>query len=1137
MPSRRSILLAVVIAVQAGAVLAQEPVRAPLERVPSPSEGTSQENPLSPAERPPAAATNGPVRFVPLPAGATLQEFENWLRARSGTPVETAPPYGITWTNLEGSADDERAVLEATVQVQVLTGEAWLRIPLRFDEAVLRSTGYAGDGEAQFEPPEANGGYHCWLRGRGRHELKLTFVVPLRKSAAGRRLVLSTPKAAGGSLRLTLPIPPAQLSASAQPPERPNLKVVRAGNGGSSVEVFGLTERLDLTWQAVPGPRQVKPVLQAKTLAVVELAGESVLLNPVTQRIQALRGSMAEIRVRIPEQFRVLQVLVDGVESSGQLKRGSDPEELIVSLSEPTSGPVDLRWVLEVPLQENGELRLEGFEVGDALLQSGEIIIERVEGLTFSQLGGKEVRRTSVLGTEGGVTERGTAYRFLRQPFELVLGVREIEPYFAVRPRMFLKIGTQRADLFAEFEVELFRGALKKFELDWPNLAGEDWTIHPPENPGLVDEWQVDASGRVAAELLQRQTGQFRLSLRASRPITIGAEAFNLRLPVPVASNRSHTVLLAGRDDPVKLWLEPADGTVLREAPERFDEEVSRLLENPDLPDGMRSLQRVGYVIDSESHVVQVQAAVSPPQVLAETSATATVESDHLRVDQVIRFDVDFRRISQLRLLVPEELQRSVRFHLVADPAVELPASWTETESPGQRVARLALPPVPQAGPGAPSGWIGKFDVRAQFRVDRPSDSAPGSESLQVPLVRAADADYGSIHFVFVPGTGIDGAVSGREWERQVAAGGAVGWVTNSAESTVPLILRNLEVQPPPELIIERLVIRSHFDRDGAARSRAYCRLAAAGDPITLSVPAREIELEKVWWNRTRLPLDQWAESERGFREYRITVPVEPSANDGGLLILEYRSAREYPFHWTQPHRIAAPRFAPEALIEETLWEVTLPIGQHLFVAPEGFTPEFQWERDWVFWSRRPHARVSDLESLLGLPLNDEDDEIVLGARGNTYHFSRFGPPGTLELRSMAQSLVLLCGAGLALAASFLLLKVPVLRSPLTLLAAATGLAVAGMWYAAPVQLLLQPAILGLLLALAAVWIDGSLRRRRPAPLLTLSSPSDFAAPAASSSVIRPRGLVGSEDPTSVRPPRGSTPGAPSPSTVSGHGA
>jgi hypothetical protein len=196
---------------------------------------------------------------------------------------------------------------------------------------------------------------------------------------------------------------------------------------------------------------------------------------------------------------------------------------------------------------------------------------------------------------------------------------------------------------------------------------------------------------------------------------------------------------------------------------------------------------------------------------------------------------------------------------------------------------------------------------------------------------------------------------------------------------------------------------------------------------------------------------------------------------------------------------------------------VVLPFNQHLFTNPAGLTPQFQWQRDGALWSRRPQAAYADA----GRWIVDGDGPAprIEFENGNAYPFSAFGPASSLSFFSMSQPLVVLFGAGLALAVGIVLLKIPATRNVLTVLCVAFAFSLVGLWYAAPIQLLLQPAIVGLLLAVTAALIEGRVKRK-PAAALTLASHSDFGSAAPSPSSVE-RNLnygIGSEEQTAVRP-------------------
>ncbi len=116
----------------------------------------------------------------------------------------------------------------------------------------------------------------------------------------------------------------------------------------------------------------------------------------------------------------------------------------------------------------------------------------------------------------------------------------------------------------------------------------------------------------------------------------------------------------------------------------------------------------------------------------------------------------------------------------------------------------------------------------------------------------------------------------------------------------------------------------------------------------------------------------------------------------------------------------------------------------------------------------------------------------------------------------MSQSAIVLIGAGLALVLGLVLIKVPGTRNVLTVLVIAVLVSALGLWQTSPILVLLQPAGLGVLLAVTAAVLDGWVKRRRHARGLTITSPSGFVT--SPSSIERQRAIgVGSNDFTALR--------------------
>ena len=136
---------------------------------------------------------------------------------------------------------------------------------------------------------------------------------------------------------------------------------------------------------------------------------------------------------------------------------------------------------------------------------------------------------------------------------------------------------------------------------------------------------------------------------------------------------------------------------------------------------------------------------------------------------------------------------------------------------------------------------------------------------------------------------------------------------------------------------------------------------------------------------------------------------------------------------------------------------------------------------------------------------------------GNRYVFSASGSAPRLAFRAMGLPGIVLFGAGMAWLLGLVLVMWPATRHVLTLLTAAFLFSLLGVFYAAPMQVLLQPAVLGVALAALMAAINGYLKRRTRPVSVTLSSPGGFTTPS-SSHQRGPAAAVGSNEFTSIRP-------------------
>jgi hypothetical protein len=171
---------------------------------------------------------------------------------------------------------------------------------------------------------------------------------------------------------------------------------------------------------------------------------------------------------------------------------------------------------------------------------------------------------------------------------------------------------------------------------------------------------------------------------------------------------------------------------------------------------------------------------------------------------------------------------------------------------------------------------------------------------------------------------------------------------------------------------------------------------------------------------------------------------------------------------------VGLPEFTSNVSLENLVWNLELPETQVVLSSPLGMSPLYSWRREGAFWVRRPLVRFREMVSGMGVevPAGLVDD-----TRLPQYPYSQAGGASRLELWTIDRSLVVLFGAGVTLIVGFLFLTLPRLRNAVTFLTLAFAVCLAGVWLAEPMQVFLQPALVGVAMGTIATVIDSRARR------------------------------------------------------------
>jgi len=1050
---------------------------------------------------------------VPVPANLTLEDLMEILTPVQRQDRESVPAASISSIELTGEATDERATVNARLVIQLRQPSEFVKLPLQFNEATLIEARYTGEGEAVYdERKDRDQGIAYWFRGPNPHVMELTLSVPVRRQLPTRKLQLTLPPSPVAKLRLDVPHGSITAKASEKGTEDLPIEVTSLGPQKCRIDAIGLGNRLDLSWQPNPEALAAEAALEVNTTILAQVDTDTALLD-VHQRVQSLQGKFESFAMQLPPGAEVLKIEDDlsPRESRGEGYRdhrldSANPARVVVSLTKPTIGPVRLRWTVRLPRREKN-LSLAGFVVESARKQSGEIGLAPHDGLRLSTLQIKDPNILRINAGElrpdiGGI-QVTQAYRFLNQPFHLVVNVDPVEPYYLVEPRLFLMGAAHQITLDAAFQFQVYREGLTELTFYWPDWKSEGWKIDAFDPPDLVEGTPIeDERGAIRIRLIKRQVAPFTVRLRARRPVR-GNEDISLTLPRAKASSPPTPSLFLVNAENVETELTARGETVLVPLGQAAIEQAT-------VPDTLRNLKTSAYRIDTEEQALGLRVIPQPRRMRTESTTEANWQNDRLQLTQRISYDVTYERVTQLRLSVPRELTPD-RIRFFADQNFELPADWSDGATPALRQVRLSLP----------EPRIGRFEITAQFSIEMAEDTGlDGDATVTLPILQSLDEPFYQTRVLIAREDWFEASSATEQWKPQPLRPEAWTWQTEGARSDFSLRVARSGGIANGTASVTRGLITATFAQDGRSVLRAQFRIAARSNTLSVALPLASQSVQFSWDQALLPPGVAAVELPADSRKFTLHLPEGRGLETEHLLTIDYQLPNAARGGIPGTVELPAPQLPQCAWDAQIVWQTVVLPDQHLFTHPASATPMFRWRRFGLFWYRVSDPDPQRLQNWIeigdGPDLNSPVDLSSPQLAGNLYTFSQIGAPRSLVFRTLSSPMVVLFGAGISFVFGFVLLRVRVLRHILTVLTAALVLAAIGLWNAAPLELLMQPMIAGMLFPVMAVLIEGWFRRIYGATVLTLPTAAELAAAHGSRSDLEE---IDAEESTTLRPP------------------
>lgn len=981
------------------------------------------------------------------------------------------PDFYLASVSLDAEVVGERVNIDAIVDVVINREAGWHRVPLRFDQAHIWKREYTGPGE---ESPDFNirsteDGIFWMLKGVGKHRLRFSMWLPIRRSVAGSFFQLPLPALPAQfdtKLKLKIPEPNAVLRAA------PNLTVISSSRDAQSttVEASIARNRLDIVWSVPQTTSEL--VSKVSTRFQLKQSPDHLLLF-ADQSIDLQQQDATEITVRMPSEFEFQNVTGARQQSFTPLPNRSGWG--VVKLTEGTSGKLELRWLFRKPIsKETSRVIIDGLEVEGAVQEAGTVQVDDLDGFRFvPQFSDSRMvyRINSEEAQRADLASINSVYEFLQQPFQLVHELRPIEPLHSVTPIYEVKFGLSSAELIVYQLVEVERGSISKLHLDWPQYGEESWELMESEATTLTDD-DIKTETKTAENGISLT---FLSPVQAEQRILV-ATRFRRPFMVEQTAEASWTIPTIPRQFLRRAWLV---STLADELELSFDKATAERFHEPTTPRHLEQLSKLWNLPELlRKRLTSAETKGFDPDQLNRFTAkverherTITAKTSihiedatprDLLIQQTFQLDVQHGRLETVDLVIPAGLKK---FLQVSDAASALDVRFHEEPLPLVQTGGVIKTVFPEPVAGTTT-----FDVRYRFPLDLNSQQ----QSFSLPVFSLAQFRISSAECLVTPIENVQVDQSNSNWVAvQTSPRGAL-WLNRfdvGSLNSVPVLIGGALVDSSQQFVVENAYLWTRFAADG--RSETFCRYEIQSPPtrLLMGFPSNT-EFKNVLVDGTLVPDNMIERQDATGEMFVISLP--DGISDSRVIEIQFRNTNEAPFSFAEPKTFQFPTFSESVWVNETVWELQLPFGHHLFEYP-ALKPLFNWTRSGIVWERVPtrmtQAKRSELWTLIPPEFQFHD---------NFYTFQSFAPTRSAAFQSMNRSLILLIGAGFALGLGFVFYRFPVTRNVFSLVILAFAFSIASLWYLEPMLLLLQPAILGVILALTATLMDVRARKTLP---------------------------------------------------------
>lgn len=585
-----------------------------------------------------------------------LEEYQR-LKAASEKPVQVAPAVSAVVTRADYTATIEQdlARIRAELTVNVL-GTPWVEVPIRFGDAAI---GKLESGEQILLKGTGDGNYSLLFGKTGEQKVILELTARIRTSPEGREFAFDVPTTGITSFDITIPEADQTIEVT---PRLIAIPVEAAAKQSRFKATLGSTPRIAARWRPKATSKPEMELLASVTNYTKVNVEDGLIHTDAILTYEVLRGELAQLRVSVPKDHRILDVSADSRLKGWQAKEDEGRQVVTIDLLGGQSGKFNIelhteRKIPDEPFDVAGgtDAGIVGIHALDVVRESGQVGLGHSADLTLNvedQSGVVRIDASELHERLRG--ERVTSFKYYSPKFTLKASVKPVEPRVLVDQTSQLVFTDDELSLQSTLAYTIERAGLFQLVLKLP----EGLVVDNVECPGLKEFNADTASKTLTVSLNDKTMGALVLVVKGHSNYSAGMDAQEILLPMlePVGVERDTGKLSVFAKESIEVITNEKGLAAAQPLPV-----------DPGMAVGDARVTS-SWSFTRHPVTIPVKTTRKPTRLNVEISTTAHLGPELSNVVTHLDYIVQYAGIDTFRFLVPESVSNLVQIESIAGP-------------------------------------------------------------------------------------------------------------------------------------------------------------------------------------------------------------------------------------------------------------------------------------------------------------------------------------------------------------------------------------------------------------------------------------------------------------------------------------